>query len=114
MTKANFQFPPTPSVEMVNEKRRCTPAWQKWFIDLVALIQAIKTAGIGVVEPANKVLAGPTTGADALPTFRLLVTADMPGLAGTITITTAKLTAGGVNGTMTFVNGVLTAHVDAT
>lgn len=30
------------------------------------------------------------------------------------TITTAKLTAGGANGSMTFTNGVLTAEVQAT
>jgi hypothetical protein len=30
------------------------------------------------------------------------------------TITTAKLTGGGVNGSMTFVNGILTAQTQAT
>lgn len=30
------------------------------------------------VQIANTVFAGPTTGADAAPTFRSLVTADMP------------------------------------
>ncbi len=34
------------------------------------------------------------------------------GITGTIT--TAKLTGGGANGSMTFTNGVLTAHVNAT
>ena len=172
MTTTNFQFPPTPSVDMVSEKRRCTPAWQKWFIDLVALIQSIKTTGINTAIAAHKFLAGPTSGVDALPTFRVivnsdlpittptvpaeltltgnvasqagslvldkatqnanlvwagpttgaaakptfraLVTADIPGIAGAVVITTAKLTAGGTNGSMTFTNGVLTAHVDAT
>lgn len=32
----------------------------------------------------------------------------------TAVITTAKLTGGGANGSMTFTNGVLTAHSDAT
>lgn len=31
-----------------------------------------------------------------------------------VTITTAKLTGVGANGSMTFTNGILTAHVDAT
>jgi len=32
----------------------------------------------------------------------------------TVTITTAKITGGGVNGSMTFTNGILTAQVAAT
>jgi hypothetical protein len=46
-----------------------------------------------------------------LPTFGTIVTQNL-GL--TVTITTAKLTAGGVNGSMTFVNGILTAQTQAT
>ena len=34
------------------------------------------------------------------------------GISGTIA--TAKLTPGGANGSLTFTNGILTAHVDAT
>jgi hypothetical protein len=48
---------------------------------------------------------------DTLPTFGTIVTQDL-GL--TATITTAKLTAVGVNGSMTFVNGILTAQTQAT
>lgn len=33
-----------------------------------------------VVQPANRVWAGPSTGADAAPTFRALAAADIPGL----------------------------------
>jgi hypothetical protein len=36
-------------------------------------------------QPANEVYAGPTTGAAAAPTFRALVTADLPAGAGTVT-----------------------------
>lgn len=47
-------------------------------IDLDTAILQIVTAGLGfAVQNANKVLAGPTTGADATPTFRALVTADI-------------------------------------
>ena len=35
------------------------------------------------VQNANKVIAGPTTGSDAAPTFRALVAADIPSLAHT-------------------------------
>jgi len=46
-----------------------------------------------------------------LPTFGTIVTQNL-GL--TATITTAKLTTGGTNGSMTFVNGILTAQTQAT
>ena len=36
-------------------------------------------------EAANKVFSGPTTGADAAPTFRSLVAADLPAGTGTVT-----------------------------
>jgi hypothetical protein len=47
----------------------------------------------------------------ALPTFGTIVTQNL-GL--TATITTAKLTPAGANGSMTFVNGLLTAQTQAT
>ena len=49
----------------------------------------IKIGGIGgffdkdTVQNANKVLSGPTTGSDAAPTFRALVSDDIPSLAHT-------------------------------
>ena len=51
------------------------------------------------------------TNVTALPTFGTIVTQNL-GL--TATITTAKLTTGGTNGSMTFVNGILTAQTQAT
>jgi hypothetical protein len=47
----------------------------------------------------------------SLPTFGTIVTQNL-GL--TATIVTAKLTTGGTNGSMTFVNGILTAQTQAT
>jgi len=41
-------------------------------------INAITASGINTVRVANTVLSGPATGADALPTFRPLVAADIP------------------------------------
>jgi len=116
-----------------------TPVWRKWFIDLAAIIN--KSGGTGGAlatsrqinttspltgggdltadrtisisnQSANKVLAGPTSGVPAAPAFRSLVAADFPGI--TATITTAKLTAGGSNGSLTFTNGILTSYVAAT
>lgn len=51
------------------------------------------------------------TNVAALPTFGTIVTQNL-GL--TATITTAKLTSGGSNGSMTFINGILTAQTQAT
>lgn len=61
-----------------------------------------------VAQNANKVWAGPTTGADANPTFRALVAADIPSLdAGKITtgtIATARLGSGTADST-TYLRG---------
>jgi hypothetical protein len=40
--------------------------------------------------------------------------AQLPSAGITVTITTAKLTTGGANGSMTFANGLLVAQVQAT
>ncbi len=44
-------------------------------------------------QVANTVLAGPTTGADAAPTFRVLVAADIPSLSGVYQPLNANLTS---------------------
>lgn len=44
-------------------------------------------------QAANKVFAGPATGADATPTFRTLVAADIPGLSGSYQPLNSNLTA---------------------
>ncbi len=65
------------------------------------------SAGVGT-QAANKVWAGPTTGAATLPTFRLLVSADIPnnaadtsGNAATATIATTAATATALAGSPT-------------
>jgi hypothetical protein len=58
---------------------------------------------IVTVREANKVLAGPTTGADAAPTFRLLVADDIPSL--TSTKITDFTTAAALVGPVSSVNG---------
>jgi len=47
----------------------------------VTLTSADVTTALGGVQNANKVFAGPSTGADALPTYRALVAADLPAIA---------------------------------
>lgn len=116
-----------------------TPTWFKLFVDIIAVLNkgggtagavsatrqvlttspltgggnltADRTISFGT-QAANSVLAGPPSGPVAAPAFRSLQTADMPGISAVIV--TAKLTVGGANGSMTFVNGVLTAQVAAT
>jgi hypothetical protein len=46
--------------------------------DTVDGVHAADFVSSASTQVANRVLAGPTTGADAAPTFRALVTADMP------------------------------------
>lgn len=51
-------------------------------------------------QAANKIFAGPTTGADAVPAFRSLVAGDIPDLSGTYQPLDATLTAlAGLNST---------------
>lgn len=52
--------------------------------------------------PALSALSGQITGGQ------------LPASGLSVTIATAKLTSGGTNGSMTFTNGILTAHTDAT
>ena len=94
------------------------PVWLKWFIDLVAdvgpsgagsvssVALSLPTAVFDVsgspvtttgtltatfdTQSANRAFMGPTTGAAATPTFRALVTADMPAGTGTVTSVTVS------------------------
>lgn len=78
----------------VDEKRMLTHQWAKWLRRVIQQINddgdaiAANTAVIAII---NAQLAAGFTG----------------------TITTAKLTPGGANGSMTFTNGVLTASTPA-
>jgi len=47
----------------------------------ITLTSSDVTTALGGVQNANKLLAGPSTGADATPTFRALVAADIPALS---------------------------------
>lgn len=52
-----------------------------------------------VPRPANTVWAGPTTGPDAIPTFRALVNADIPSTLSGKTITSANIAGSTINST---------------
>ena len=47
----------------------------------ITLSSSDVTTALGGTQNANKILAGPSTGADAIPTFRALVAADIPALS---------------------------------
>ena len=90
--------------------------------DLLTLSSSALTLGSGVslampVQDANKVFAGPETGADAAPTFRALVAADIPSLnyVSSATVRAANLIlagpATGANSAPTF-RAVVKADID--
>ncbi len=108
---------------------RFNPIWLKWFLDLTGVVNAAGGTSIGTVKSVglaappefvvtgspvtstgtltlskapqnpNKVWAGPTSGAAAVPTFRSLVAADFPAGTGTVT-TVSVVTANGVSGSV--------------
>lgn len=115
MATTTFQPPPTYAspvvVDEVTGEAQFNPIWLKWFVDVAAFItvssggvQHNLTGGLqggttneyyhltaaqftlySGTKSANAVLAGPTSGAAATPTFRALVTADLPAGTGTVT-----------------------------
>jgi len=62
-------------------------------------------------QNANKVFAGPATGADAAPTFRVLVAADIPSLSGTY-LTVDGATTGATSQKQVFTSGIETPVID--
>lgn len=62
-------------------------------------------------QNANKVFAGPTNGADAAPTFRVLVAADIPSLSGTY-LTIDGATTGATSQAQVFTSGIKTPVID--
>jgi hypothetical protein len=85
---STFQSPPK-QVDLVGEGSnpdRVTTNWFNWF---TRVAQLLDFSGLQNNRNAN-----------------------LPGIS--VTITTAKLTAVGVNGSMTFTNGILTSQTQAT
>jgi len=82
--------------------------WNDWYEKLRHFVDGLNsnTTGTG----ATVLNTSPTI---ATPIFTGVITTD--GNAGiTATITTAKITLAGTNGSMTFTNGILTAQTPAT
>jgi hypothetical protein len=63
---------------------------------------------------ANKILAGPSTGADAAPTYRALVAADIPSLSYAPTTGSASITTLGTIATGTWNGGVIAGQYGGT
>lgn len=120
------QLQPIPNQPISN-----THEWREWFFNLYQSLGGsgitnsfsnLNFTGSNITSIVNRAhnnlqgLQGGNTGATEY--YHLdaaqyaLLTALPTGL--TATITTAKVTAGGVNGSMTFVNGILTAQTQAT
>lgn len=62
---------------------------------------AVSLAPALATQSANRVLAGPTTGSAATPTFRALVAADVPDLSGTYQVAGSYLAPGGDGSALT-------------
>ena len=110
---ANVTPPPTyAEVVLYDEqgkKPKFNPIWLKWFLDIAATLTA---AGGGGIE--HNLTTG-KQGGTASQYYHLTSAQHAAVAAGiTVTITTAKLTGVGANGSMTFTNGILTAQTQAT
>ncbi len=116
-----------------------SPAWLQWFLDVSALSNGSVQGSVNLTTQVTGVLHvvnGGTyisgynigdllyaSGANVLSRLAIGATAKVLSVAGGVpvwigpgisaTITTAKLTGTGANGSMTFTNGILTAHTDA-
>ena len=122
--------PPSTSVPAVTKDTLdFTPVWRQWFVTLAKIIN--KSGGSQGSAPGSRQIntTAPLGGGGDLTQDRTLMFTPagangavqynnagvLAGIAGfTGTITTARLTGVGVEGSMTFVKGVLTAQVQAT
>lgn len=105
-------------------------AWQQWYIALTSLFGtsgaipwiAVDTAGSNITDIATRphnslqsLQGGTSNEYYHLTSAQHTTLTTLAGLTGlSVTITTAKLTALGANGSMTFTNGLLTAQTAAT
>lgn len=81
------------------------PTWMRWANAVTSILQAIQASGLQVDQSGNVII-----------TFNLTV-AGISTLSGgveggeTVTLPLAPLTGGGSQGSVTFTNGIETAHV---
>lgn len=99
--------------------------WLEWYRQLRAYVSQSGSVPWSVVDKAGSDLADLQTRSHqslqnvqggSSGQYYHLTSAQQAAIASglTVTITTAKLTAGGTDGSMTFTNGILTAHTQAT
>lgn len=131
----NLLPPPDTNSPLVQDRKDpgkvmyLTATWRKFIIDLVGILN--KSGGTSGSVPGSRTIGttSPLAGGGDLTANRTLtfvpagingdVQKNNAGVLGSVTgisvtITTAKLTTLGANGSMTFTNGVLTAQTQAT
>ena len=109
-------LPPIPQTPIGEEF-----SWREWFRNLGVYVQVAAAGGSPWTIVQGGTGASTASGARAnlgistvghTAQYSDLIGAPAAGISRTIT--TAKLTSGGSNGSMTFVNGILTASTQAT
>lgn len=112
------QFTPAPTyadpvvVDEATGKSKFNPIWLKWFLDTV---QIFNTIGLGVGGTINHDNLAGLQGGQANEFYHLTLaqqTAIAAGVSGTITL--AKLTGLGSNGSITVQGGIITGFVNPT
>ena len=100
-------------VDEVSGKAKFNPLWLKWFLNVVQVFNSILSQSES--GSVNHELLSGLLGGSAAGRYHLTNAQQAAVAAGiTATITTAKLTGIGANGSMTFTNGVLSAQTQAT
>jgi hypothetical protein len=116
-------FPPPPTYADVTiedertKKSRFNPQWLQWFLDLGAFVSASGGGGGGGANHNSLagLQGGQTNQYYHLTAAEHAAVETLLGVTGlSVTITTAKLTTLGANGSMTFTHGILTAQTPAT
>lgn len=111
-------FTPAPTyadpviVDPATKQSKFNPIWLKWFLDTVQVFNAVGLGVGGTIQ--HDALAGLQGGA-ANEFYHLTLaqqTAIAAGVSGTITL--AKLTGLGANGSITVQNGIITGFVNPT
>lgn len=127
---ATFQPPPTYELPIYIDEKQGTasfsPNWLKWFVDLAEVLSSVGGGSGGVDHNMLASLQGGTANqyyhltASEYSSAQSLIAVKTPLLAlAAVTpiaavVVLAKITGGGANGSVTFVNGLLTAYTPPT
>lgn len=116
-TSSTFKFPPPPTyaeptiVDEKTSKAVFNPIWLKWFLDIAQIFSQIGQTIGGVQHNNLSGLQGGTLGEFYHLTQNLY---NVLNTGETTVIVTAALSGGGTQGSMTFINGILTSDIPAT